>query len=1035
MFTLFGRMSVRNRIWSILLIFMGTVVIGGAVDVLMLRKTLQQEKEAAIRQLVESGFSVLAHYEELQRSGTLTREAAQAAAISTVKGMRYNGKEYFWINDDQTPARMIMHPLRPELDGQALTGQEFNCVTGQRSGLEGPFIATDGKKNLTLAFAEVVAQSGQGYVTYQWPRSTDLGGTTGRLFPKLSYVKKFTLWGWIIGSGIYVDDIDALVRARATENLLWLLGLSTLLLLLASLMARSITGPLQNTMRTMRGIAKGTTGLGQRVGLDGPSEIAELAGNFNEMLSRIEARDQALLDHQENLEKEVASRTASLREANCQLDADLLERIRIEKVIREGRNRMHALLDASDESVMLLAPDGKVLEINNFAAKRFGQIPREMIGKNFFGLLPEALAESRRAMFHMVGENGEAVRFQDQRGAIFFDNSLYPVKDDAGVVESVAVYAKDVSEQHRIKLEEELFQHLGTVLMRWGIDSATVAQIYCDSILPVYGLCAAGMVVVGENGGYKWLAGSPGVMASTVEQLTFAGAEGGECRQVASVIESGQRALCHFAPSAEAARRLGAGVAIMLPLILHDHCWGVVVLYGAEPTQFAEGLAQQRLIASISRLVATLESALRQERLALLDLALSEVGNAVMICDAQPKIVWVNRSFCKLSGYAMEEILGKAPNLFESAVSDAAGDRSSWQSLAAGESWRGEIVNRRQDGSQYTANQMVTPLFNLDGTVSHYVAILEDISERKRQEIELQENYARVRALNEQLENAQNQLLQAEKMASIGQLAAGVAHEINNPIGFVNSNLGTLKTYVDELLGIIQAYTKADPLLVERPELLSAIRALKERADLDFLSEDIHLLLKESSQGIGRVTKIVQDLKDFSRVDSLDWGLVDLELALNSTLNIVANEIRDKADIVREYGRIPSVECLGSQMNQVFMNLLINAAQAIESHGTITIRTGTDEANVWVEIADTGKGIPAEFQKRIFEPFFTTQAVGKGIGLGLSLAYSIVQKHHGKLEVTSQVGAGSCFRVEIPCRQPNGQLAARHPNPVAEALA
>jgi PAS domain S-box-containing protein len=406
-----------------------------------------------------------------------------------------------------------------------------------------------------------------------------------------------------------------------------------------------------------------------------------------------------------------------------------------------------------------------------------------------------------------------------------------------------------------------------------------------------------------------------------------------------------------------------------------------------------------------------------------------------MICDARARMVWVNRSFCELSGYAMDEVLGTVPRSFDSDFKCGEGDRSSWQSLAAGETWRGEIVNRRKDGSLYTANQIVTPLFSLDGKVSHYVAILENISERKRQENELQENFARVRALNAQLENAQNQLLQSEKMASIGQLAAGVAHEINNPISFVNSNLGTLKEYVDELLEIIQAYGKTDPLLVERPELLSAIRALKERADLDFLSEDIHVLLKESREGIGRVTKIVQDLKDFSRIDNLDWALVDLELALNSTLNIVANDVREKAEIVRDYGRIPPVECLGSQMNQVFMNLLINAAQAIESHGTISIRTGMREANVWVEIADTGKGIPAEIQKRIFEPFFTTQVVGKGIGLGLSLAYSIVQKHHGKLEVTSQVGAGSCFRVEIPCRQPNGLSVVSAQQAVSDALA
>ena len=151
----------------------------------------------------------------------------------------------------------------------------------------------------------------------------------------------------------------------------------------------------------------------------------------------------------------------------------------------------------------------------------------------------------------------------------------------------------------------------------------------------------------------------------------------------------------------------------------------------------------------------------------------------------------------------------------------------------------------------------------------------------------------------------------------------------------------------------------------------------------------------------------------------MDWAAVDLEHGLDSTLNIVWNEINGKADVIKEYGGIPPVECLGSQLNQVFMNLLLNAAQAIESHGTITIRTGAADRIVWVEISDTGKGISPENQKRIFDPFFTTKPVGKGTGLGLSLAYSIVQKHHGKLEVASEVGKGSCFRIEIPRVQPD----------------
>jgi len=1012
MFALLNRLSVRNRIWGIVLTFIGSIVLTSAVDVATLKETLRQEKEATIRQLVESGYSVLAHYENLERNGKLSREAAQAAAIATIREMRYNGREYFWLNDDRVPSRMVMHPISPTLEGQTLIGDEFNCVTGLRAGTTGSFVPTDGRKNLTVAFAEVVAAKGEGYVTYRWPKPQLAGGNAGETFPKLSYVRKFAPWGWIIGSGIYIDDIDAAVKNRAIQHLLLLLGVTISLLLLASLIAHSITQPLYATMRAMHDIARGDAGLDQRLVVEGHSEIAELAGNFNEMLDHIQARDDALRQHQEGLEQEVQSRTASLREANRQLDAELVERQRIEKIINESKHRMHALLDATDESVMLLALDGTVLEINSFAARRFGKTPRQMVRSNFFDYMPAELARARSAMVRSVGDTGEALHFQDQRGSTRFDNNLYPVKDDNGVVESVAVYAKDVTEQQRIKMDEELFLQLGTVLMRWGVDSRAIAQIFCDGILPIFNLDAACITVSSRDGKLSPAAVSGNMPSAASAQISEASLP------LAEVMASGKHRVLSLANPDGPPDQASSRSAILLPLNIHGSCWGILVLYGKEADQFADSLLQQRLLASANRLVITLESALRQERLALFDLALAEVGNAVMITDAEGRIIWINRSLSLLSGYTDAELLGQPPRLFDSGVQDAAFFRHFWQTIMAGKTWRGDIVNQRKDGSRYTANQMVTPLFNAEGKISHYIAVLEDISERKHQEEELQQNYEHLRALNEQLENAQNQLLQSEKMASIGQLAAGVAHEINNPIGFVNSNLGTLKTYVDELLGVIQAYAAADPLLAGYPELNTSIASRKAQADLDFLGEDIHSLLKESRDGISRVTKIVQDLKDFSRIDSKDWAEANLEQGLDSTLNIAANVIKYKADIIRKYAGIPSVECLGSQMNQVFMNLLVNAAQAIETRGTITLRTGATDSTVWVEIADTGRGIPAENLKCIFDPFFTTKAVGKGTGLGLSLAYSIVQKHHGKLEVSSETGVGTCFRIEIPRRQP-----------------
>jgi hemerythrin-like metal-binding protein len=270
--------------------------------------------------------------------------------------------------------------------------------------------------------------------------------------------------------------------------------------------------------------------------------------------------------------------------------------------------------------------------------------------------------------------------------------------------------------------------------------------------------------------------------------------------------------------------------------------------------------------------------------------------------------------------------------------------------------------------------------------------------------------------LVKKMEEAQNQILQSEKMAAIGQLAAGVAHEINNPVGFVNSNLGTLKSYVERLLGLIDLYEKC---LAQHPQPDPQLLAARENADLDFLREDIVALLGESREGLDRVKKIVQDLKDFSHIDEAELHEADINAGLESTLNVVWNEIKYKADVVKHYGELPRVRCIAGQINQVFMNLLVNAAQAIAERGTITLRTGCDERQVWIEVADTGRGMTPEIVNRVFEPFFTTKPVGKGTGLGLSLSYDIVvKKHGGHLEVESEPGVGSTFRVWLPIDGP-----------------
>ncbi|HEY3432443.1 MAG TPA: ATP-binding protein [Rhodocyclaceae bacterium] len=294
----------------------------------------------------------------------------------------------------------------------------------------------------------------------------------------------------------------------------------------------------------------------------------------------------------------------------------------------------------------------------------------------------------------------------------------------------------------------------------------------------------------------------------------------------------------------------------------------------------------------------------------------------------------------------------------------------------------------------------------------------KELEERKVIHAALEQEKREQQALNQKLAQAHQQLLQSEKLASIGQLAAGVAHEINNPIGYVHANVGSLESYLQDIFAVLDAYEAVTGALPSGTPGLNLLETEKKTRDLTFLQTDIPALISESKEGLSRVRKIVQNLKDFSHPDEGSFSWSDIHQGLDSTLNIVHNEIKYKAEVHREYGQLPKVQCNLSQINQVFMNLLVNASHAITEFGTIHIRTGQDEpGSVWIDITDNGCGIPEESMTRIFDPFYTTKPVGKGTGLGLSLSYSIVQRHHGKISVSSTIGEGTTFRITLPVTQ------------------
>lgn len=350
------------------------------------------------------------------------------------------------------------------------------------------------------------------------------------------------------------------------------------------------------------------------------------------------------------------------------------------------------------------------------------------------------------------------------------------------------------------------------------------------------------------------------------------------------------------------------------------------------------------------------------------------------------------------------------------------------------------MMHTNQDKNGLTIYQQISclPVKNETNEVVQVVVVSNDVSEiyRKKEEIDalnrrLMESTEQLEAKNRKLESAlkqlqttQSQMMHSEKMASIGQLAAGVAHEINNPTGFVSSNLKTLNDYKKDLSGLIRKYHEFMETLEQSDinasisneinQYINKLRQYEKEIDIDYIMADIGDLINDCNDGTERIKKIVTDLKDFAHPGEDKIKCVDVNQGLRSTLNVVNNEIKYKAVVETEYGDISTVKGYPQQLNQVFMNILVNAAQAIDKEGHIFIKTATVDDKVEVVIRDTGCGIAPEDLSKIFDPFFTTKEVGKGTGLGMNIAYNIIQKHNGTIDVQSEVGKGTTFTILLP---------------------
>ncbi|MBI5149451.1 MAG: PAS domain S-box protein [Candidatus Omnitrophica bacterium] len=415
----------------------------------------------------------------------------------------------------------------------------------------------------------------------------------------------------------------------------------------------------------------------------------------------------------------------------------------------------------------------------------------------------------------------------------------------------------------------------------------------------------------------------------------------------------------------------------------------------------------------------------------------------LIVIDHEGKIENVNAAACTLTRHQKEELVGADVNsIFMKKIYEKDTAAGQWlnKSPAGGQ----ETKLKTSAGDEIPVSvswsvlrQNVPPEAGRDGTdataVHGYVIVAHDITARIRMENilatmngDLMERervlsltLSDLKKAHEELKQIQMQVLHTEKLASIGQLAAGVAHEINNPVGFVSNNVEILEQYVNDYTRLLRATSGLkEPVRQENwaavKTALEEIAKIETEINLDYLMKDTPELLRHTRAGIERIRKIVMDLRTFSRDDKDTVERVKVEDIIEGVLNIVQHEIQFKAELKKDYADTPFVLGSPQRIGQVFINLLMNAAQAMDEKGTIEIKTSLRDGYVCADVRDTGKGIPEENIKKIFDPFFTTKPVGQGTGLGLSVSYEIIKKHGGDIRVQSQPGAGTTFTVMLP---------------------
>lgn len=699
---------------------------------------------------------------------------------------------------------------------------------------------------------------------------------------------------------------------------------------------------------------------------------------------------------------------------------DLTETVKIKKAYSEQENFLKIFMDYIPDAVFFKDKNAKYLKANNTEAVKLGvSSVKDVIGKDIREFYQE---ENAKQIFDEEKEVINSGRILNKEENIILpDGKLHwlhttkvPFPDETGEIVGLFGISRDITENksneenltYKLMFEKALSK-ISNNLMKLGYGNFEEGVIYAGkNINELFDSEACHFFFnEGDNLEYSFSVKTAGDNFKVDENIAdkLLNELSGKSEKIKYIIVNDKFLI--------SVKKIGSEKVfnIYLPLMQGEKTLGAIVI-----EDFKHNLDLVERNSDLLNILAEILgnayelSLMESERIAIekemhkMIRAVEQSANIVMILNIKGKVEYVNQKFNKLTGYSTDEIMNKNPLSFVIDKDDNTKIDELWKTIKNGHEWNGTFLIKSKNGDKMWFSTVLSPIYD-NGNISNIIAILEDVTEKI---------------------NSQNQMAVSQKLEAIGQLAAGIAHEINTPMQFISDN----NTFLNDSFNSIVDYLKnVEKIVAYEDKIVDQIELLKKKIDFNFLIEEIPQAIEQSKEGIQRVSKIVRAMKEFAHPGVKDKSFHDINNAIKNTVAISRNEWKYCADMeLKLENSIPEVYCLIDSINQVILNMIVNAVHAIEKkigksaeeRGKITIATEKNDNNILIKIKDTGNGIPNDIIDRIFDPFFTTKEVGKGTGQGLAIAHDIiVNKHKGSIKVNSVLNEWTEFIISLPIKE------------------